>query len=951
MESKQLYNSTILIVFIEYIRTYYPEINISEVLEYASITELEISDNAHWFTQEQVDRFYEILDRKTGNPNLAREAGRFTFQSKSSDILKQYTSGFVTPSLAYWMVGKIASTIVSRHISMKIKYITGNKILITATPKEGIDEKPYQCENRIGLLQAVAKYFTNEYAEVVHNECLHKQASSCKYIVSWKKTPATLWKIISRYSSLLGAILIVVLFFLIPFKSWAIYALIIFLGSALAFLVSEKLTNRDLSISVEGQRNITEKYIEQFDTRYNELTLIKEIGQAASSILEPQKLLNFITDALQKRLQFSRGMIMLSNPEKTKLIYTAGYGYTSKEEALLGNMDFNLTNPQSKGIFYLAYRDQKPFLISNVNDIKNDLSKKTANFLEKLKVEAFICVPIIYEGKSEGILAVDHTKSENKPTQSDLNLLMGIAPQIGISLNNALAHKKMKESKERFRNLSDNSPDIIYRLDINQRLKYINPACEEVFGHNWDELLDKNLKDFMPEEEHAVFDRLVQKITTDKLTIRDENFIMLDKKDVTHYITFTGAPDFDAEGKVIGIVGTLKDISKLRSMEAQLLQASKMEAIGTLTSGIAHDFNNIIQAIMGYNQLMISARSGNETDMLYLKRVGELIQRSRELVKQLMLFSGKVEPLYATININDEIKSMQNLLVKSIPKMIEIKTSFAEKILPVYADSTQIGQIIMNLIINARDALGESGTINISTKNLSLRENTTISGLNIASGNYIELSVADTGCGMKKDVVQRIFEPFFTTKEFGKGTGLGLAVVHGIVKNHDGFIYCESKPDKGTTFKILFPASTSGKPLQKIEEQVKQSPYGTETILFVDDEHNLLEIGKETLSSYGYKVVTAENGEQAMEVYNAQKNKISLVIMDLNMPGKGGKKCLTDLLAINNNAKVLMTSGYSTPQQTKDLTKAGAAGFINKPYNPEELLLRIRRIIDYPDSL
>jgi CheY-like chemotaxis protein len=200
-------------------------------------------------------------------------------------------------------------------------------------------------------------------------------------------------------------------------------------------------------------------------------------------------------------------------------------------------------------------------------------------------------------------------------------------------------------------------------------------------------------------------------------------------------------------------------------------------------------------------------------------------------------------------------------------------------------------------------------------------------------------------------VVQRIFEPFFTTKEAGKGTGLGLAVVHGIVKKHDGFIYCESKPDKGTTFKIIFPASTSGKPPQKIEEQPQQSPYGTETILFVDDEPNILEIGKETLSSYGYEVVTAENGEQALEVYNAQKDKISLVIMDLNMPGMGGKRCLIDLLSINNNVKVLITSGYSIPQQTKDLIKAGAAGFINKPYKPDELLLGIRRIIDYPASL
>lgn len=952
MESKQLYNSNNLQVFIEYISNRYPEINIGEVLQYASISELEISDAGQWFTQKQIDRFYEILEKKTENPDLAREAGRFVVQSKASSILRQYTSGFVTPAVAFWTVGKIAS-IVSRHIGFKVNNISSNKIELTAILKEDVKEKPYQCENRIGLFEGLAKFLTGEYPTIEHSECIHKGNASCKYIVSWKMSSAVIWKSVGSYTLLLGTICLLVLLIsgALPFKSWIIYFFGTVLISIFSFLISEKMNVITLNKSIESQQSIAEKYISQFEIRYNELNLIKEIGEAASSILESQKLFNFITDALQKRLQFSRGMIMLANPEKTKLIYATGYGYTLEEENLLKSMDFNLTNPKSKGIFYLAYSDQKPFLISDVNEFKDELSEKTIAFIKNFRIEAFICVPIIYEGRSEGILAVDNTRSKNTPTQSDLNLLMGIAPQIGISLNNALAHKKIKESKERFRNLSDNSPDIIYQLDINQRLKYINPAWEEVLGHNSDDLLDKNITDFMREEERAVFDYIFQTIIGDKLTVRDKNFIMLNKKGLPRYITFTGAPDLDAEGNVIGVVGTLKDISILRSMETQLMQASKMEAIGTLTGGIAHDFNNIIQAIMGYNQLMIARSKGNETDMLYLKRVEALVQRSSELVRQLMLFSGKVDPLPTAININDEINSMQNLLIKSISKMIEIKTNLDEKIFPIYADSTQIGQIIMNLVINARDAMGDNGTINISTKNITLHEDTTISGLNIPSGNYIEFSVADTGCGMEQDVMQRIFEPFFTTKEVGKGTGLGLAVVHGIVKNHDGFIYCESKPNKGTNFKILFPASTSGKPLQKIEEHLQQSPYGTEKILFVDDEKSLLETGKETLSSYGYEVVTAENGEQALEIYNAQKDKISLVIMDLNMPGKGGKKSLIDLLTINSKAKVLMTSGYSSYQQIEDLTKAGAAGFINKPYKPNELILKIRSILDYPASI
>jgi PAS domain S-box-containing protein len=609
-------------------------------------------------------------------------------------------------------------------------------------------------------------------------------------------------------------------------------------------------------------------------------------------------------------------------------------------------MDFNLTNLQSKGIFYLAYRDQKPFLIRNASDIENDLSEHSSKFMKDFGVTSFICVPIIYEGKSEGILAVDNTQTKNPPTQSDLSLLTGIAQQIGISLNNALAHKKTKESEERFRNLSDNSPDIIYQLDQEGKFSYVNTAWKDVLGHDINEIKNKHLSNFIREEDRAVFVKIFQSILDNKLTIRDKNFIILNNKGLPRYVTFTGAPDIDAEGNVIGAVGTLKDITKLRIMEAQLLQASKMEAVGTLTGGIAHDFNNIIQAIMGYNQIMISGRAGNETEISYLKSIGELIQRSRELVAQLMLFGKKVEPLSKIININEEIKSMHSLLIKSIPKMIDIQTNLHENIFPLIADSSQIGQIIMNLVINSRDAMGDSGKIIISTNNVIFQENASIAGFNVPAGNYIELTVSDTGSGIEEELIQHIFEPFFTTKEAGKGTGLGLAVVHGIVKNHNGFIYCESTPNKGTTFRILFPATTSEKSQQKVQEKTTKIPRGKEKLLVVDDEKNILETVKETLSSYGYKVMTAESAEQALEVYTAQKDKIKLVLLDLNMPGGGGKKCLTDLLAINDRAKVLMTSGYSTSQQIEDLTKAGAAGFINKPYRPEDLLFSVRKILD-----
>ena len=946
MGNNLLYNSSNLIVFIEYVSKNYPEVNISEVLEYASITKSEKYDAGQWFNQDQTDRFYEILVKKTGNNNLAREAGHYITEAKNAAILRQYAAGFITPSIAYWMLGKIASTI-SRHLTMAVRSVTSNKVEITVTVNEDVTEKPYQCENRIGLFESLALLFTGKYGQIEHIECIHKGYPYCKYTVTWERTFSNIWKMVTNYLSILGLVLTVGLFFLMPIKSWIIFLFIFTSISLAGFLTSERLAKGDLIKSVESQRSAAEQIINQFTIRYNEIALIKEISEAASSILESHKLLDFITNALQKRLQFNRGMIMLANPERTKLIYTTGYGYTTEEEALLKNTGFTLTNPNSEGIFYLVYRDMKPYLINDTDDIKNKLSVKSAQFMQALKVKTFICVPITYEGKSEGILAVDGTQSERPLTESDLSLLMGIAPQIGISLNNALAHKRLTESEERFRNLSNNSPDIIYQLDEEGKFKYVNPAWEKVFGQSIGSLSGEHLTDFTNIEGRASIDSILKSIIADSATVRDSNIILLDKDEKPHHVAFTGAPDLDAEGNVIGVVGTLKDITKLRNMEAQLLHASKMEAVGTLTGGVAHDFNNIIQGILGNSQLIMAKRIGNEADVIYLKNIEELIARSRELVKQLMLFSRKVEPQSKVVDINTEIVSTQKLLQKSIPKMIEIHNNLDENISLINADATQIGQVIMNLMLNACDAMVDSGSINITTQNTSWAEDTYTNDLTIPAGDYVNLSISDTGSGMRKEVMQHIFEPFFTTKEVGKGTGLGLAVVYGIVKSHNGFIYCQSELEKGTTFNILFPAVTTTDP-QEIAEpsQHQQIQTGTETILLVDDEKSILETGQETLSFYGYKILTAGNGEQAIEIYKVQKDNIQLVILDLNMPGKGGKVCLSELIAINPQVKVLITSGYSSSQQIAELINTGATEFISKPYHQDDLLIAIRKSID-----
>jgi PAS domain S-box-containing protein len=780
----------------------------------------------------------------------------------------------------------------------------------------------------------------------MHTECLHNGDKYCKYIVSWKVTSSLVSKLISRYFSAFGLISSLILFFILPFNIWSYYFLGIMLISILSLLISEYLSKADLQKSAESQQNVAEQLIDQFNVRYNELTLIKELGEAAATIFDPQDLLNFTADALQKRLKFKRGMLMLSDPEKTKLIYVAGYGYTQEEESIIQNTDFSLSKQESRGVFYLAYHQQKPFIIDDVNNIQSDLSERSINYIRSLGVKSFICIPIIYKEISEGILAFDNSESGNLATQSDISLLIGVAQQLGISLNNARVHKKVKESEERFRNLSNNSPDIIYQVNSTGNITYVNPAWKELLGHDLLDVINKNIADFIRQEEREILFQTLQDIIKKKITVRDINFVFLNNKDLPRHVTLTGAPDIDSDGNVIGIIGTLKDISRMRSMEAQLLQASKMEALGSLTGGVAHDFNNIIQAIMGYNQIMMTGRKDSTTQKKYHQNIQELISRSRELIQQLLLYGRKSNAQLKIININNDILNTISLLSKSIPKAINIQYRLADDLLSVVADSNLIGQIIMNLVINARDAMGDSGTISIYTNNLTPTNADYLSNINVPIGNYVRLIVTDTGCGMDKDILEHIFEPFFTTKEVGKGTGLGLSVIKQIVKSLNGYIFCDSIPNKGTTFEILLPVADINKETISQAEQPIALKHGNEKLLIVDDESYVLETVKDTLSSYGYKILTAASIDEALKTYSAKKDKIKLVLLDLNMPGSGGKRCLMDMLAINKNVKILMTSGYTTKDQIDDLINTGASGFIVKPYRTEELLSSIRNILD-----
>jgi signal transduction histidine kinase/ActR/RegA family two-component response regulator len=402
----------------------------------------------------------------------------------------------------------------------------------------------------------------------------------------------------------------------------------------------------------------------------------------------------------------------------------------------------------------------------------------------------------------------------------------------------------------------------------------------------------------------------------------------------------------DRNHRTVGSVCVARSLEQQRNLQGQLLHAQKMEAIGTLAGGIAHDFSNVLQAVQGYAQLLLMGADQGQPGCVELQEIVSAAKRGAELTKRMLTFSRKVESKRRPLCLNHEVEQVRKLLERTIPKMIEIELRLAEGLRVVNADPVQMQQMLMNLAINAKDAMPEGGRLLIETKNVSLDEEYCQAHVGATPGEYVLLTISDTGHGMDRKTLTRIFEPFFTTKEPGKGTGLGLAVVYGVVKSHDGHIMCYSEPGEGTIFRIYLPVIERGVEVAESREAEAPVRGGSEVILLVDDEQSVLRLGERIFKSSGYTVLTAVDGESALEIYRQHREWIRLVILDLIMPGMGGKRCLEELVKVNPEVRVVIASGFSADGDERRLVAAGAKGYVNKPYDVNRVLRVVRTVLD-----
>jgi len=935
-----LYNSKIVKNYKEYLQKNHPEIDLDAIFEYADILSYQLEDGAHWFTQQQTDRFQEILKKKIPDTNIPREAGRQFAMSKAAVLISQYALGFITPVYAYAMLEKL-QPLVTRACTLETKKIGLGKVEVIVKPLPGVEEKPYQCENRIGTYESIARLFTGNIADIDHPICIHRGGDHCHYVISWENTPLYRWKRICSYSFFAAVGLSAASAFLLPGALlFPVIALCTVVVAAL-FYYSKNLEVKDLTTNLKNQGETAKNLITETNIRYNNVMLIQEIGQAISAVTDTGTLLEFIMECLKKRLDFDRGMIMLNNREKTRLIYSAGFGYNLEDEKYVSGTEFHLDNPDSKGPFIESYRRKIPILVDNFEEIEDNLSKRSRNFAERLSAQSFICIPITFEGEAMGLLVVDNIHSKRRLNQTDVNLLMGIAPQIAISINNARGYQLLRESEEMFRSLSENAPDIIYTTDINGRITYVSPACERVLGYHADEVKGKYFLDFMPVEETTYYTKLFKELIGKRETVRDHTLTLFHKDRSERFFSMSGTTNLDADGNVIGLIGVIKDITDRKQLEARFLHAQKMEAIGTLAGGIAHNFNNLLMGIQGFTSLLMMHIDKHHAHFEKLKRIENIIDSGAGLTRQLLGFARGEKYETKATNLNELVEKTSNIF-GSTQKDIRIHKKYHDDLWTAEVDRGQVEQVLMNLYVNAWQAMPVGGDLYLETSNFLI--NADYAKLfSVSPGRYVRISIKDTGIGMDKKTLDRIFEPFFTTKEMGRGTGLGLASAYGIIKGHSGIIHAESEPGHGTTFYLYLHATP--KEVVQEDQATLEIERGKGTILLVDDEEMIVDVCREILMSLGYEVLPACSGHEAIEIFKKNGRNIDLVILDVVMPGIGAEETFDTLKGMDPGVKIILSSGYSLNNRVRNLMERGCNGFIQKPYNIASMSKKIKEAV------
>ncbi len=525
--------------------------------------------------------------------------------------------------------------------------------------------------------------------------------------------------------------------------------------------------------------------------------------------------------------------------------------------------------------------------------------------------------------------------------------MFGGSPAVIVSVNDITERKRaeqvVKENEEKYRTILQSIEDGYFELDLAGNMIFHNDQLCTISGFTREELIGLNYRDYTTPQWRQRLFKIFHEVYATGITLKQLDWEAINKDGATIYLEISVSLIKDAAGSAKGFRGIVRDVTERKQLEVQLHHAQKMEAIGTLAGGIAHDFNNLLMSIQGNASLMSMDLIPDHPHQLKIRHIEQCVSSGSELTRQLLGFARKGKYEVKATDLNEIILKTSDMFAHT-RKEITIRRKFQGGIWCVEVDQGQMEQVLLNLYLNAWQAMPGGGELFLDTANVIIDVHSART-YQVKPGRYVQVSVRDTGEGMDKAVMARIFDPFFTTKDMSRSSGLGLASAYGIIRNHEGVLTVASEKAKGSTFTIYLPASN--KDIARREEPLDNRILkGDETVLLVDDEDMILEIGSDILRKLGYEVLPAQSGEQALDIFSKDAHSIDLVVLDMIMPGMGGSQTYDELRKLKDDVRVILSSGYSLNGQAEDILKRGCNGFIQKPFSISTFSRKIREVLE-----
>ena len=757
------------------------------------------------------------------------------------------------------------------------------------------------CLYNKGIYSGIPTIWNLPPAQVIENKCFFRGDEYCEYQLLWEKRS-------------------------------------VFKETLLRTLIPWRLLTSTIEELERDKELLKKKFDEvhrlnvQLKEKIDQLMCLTETSAAVLSVLQLEELLQATLRLLINFAKLDRaGIFLLDNKEKVLELQHAVGIEADLFEKLKG---YKIPLSKVDNIIARVAMNGIPIVI---HDVDRSKLNKTNILIQQFQPKVFILAPLTVRGKVIGVILADRLDPHTTITAADKEFVVSFANQIAIALENAILYRKLEISERKYRELVENAHEGIWIIDEHGIIKFVNRRMRKITGYA--ELEGKNISEvFAPDNTKIFLEVLFQNLKGTSVQ-KELDFTVKDGGQVS--VIMSSVPLVEKD-QFLGAFAMFTDITEKKKMEKQLLQKQKMEAIGTLAGGIAHNFNNILMNIMGLTSLAKTALDNCHPAAAELKHIEQEVGKGAELTKQLLSYGRDTQHKPKATDLNKLLNQTAELFCRT-RKEIRIVKNLTPNLPAIEVDQWQLEQVFLNLFINACQAMSEQGELVLSTKEVILQEDF-CQPHGQAPGPYIHLALTDSGIGMDAETKARIFEPFFTTREIGQGAGLGLATSYAIIKKHKGIVEVDSEPGKGTTFHIFLPVTPKSIVSEPVAELQFVRGYGV--ILLVDDEDMLRTVGAKILERLGYTVLQAQSGKQAISIYQDQKDRIDLVILDMIMPGMSGGETYSFLKQINPDIKVLISSGYGLEGEGSKMIDADHLDFIQKPYRIEVLSQKIADILN-----